>query len=36
MLKASTDKSFNMMTVDGDTSTNDSLFLLANAPPAWR
>ena len=30
MLKASTDKSFNMMTVDGDTSTNDSLFLLAN------
>ena len=30
MLKKSTDKSFNMMTVDGDTSTNDSLFLLAN------
>lgn len=30
MLKDSTDKSFNMMTVDGDTSTNDSLFLLAN------
>lgn len=29
MLKKSTDKSFNMMTVDGDTSTNDSLFLLA-------
>ena len=30
MLKKSTDKSFNMMTVDGDTSTNDSLFLLDN------
>ena len=30
MLKKSTDKRFNMMTVDGDTSTNDSLFLLAN------
>lgn len=30
MLKNSADKSFNMMTVDGDTSTNDSLFLLAN------
>ena len=30
MLKDSADKSFNMMTVDGDTSTNDSLFLLAN------
>lgn len=30
MLKESADKSFNMMTVDGDTSTNDSLFLLAN------
>ncbi len=30
MLKASADKSFNMLTVDGDTSTNDSLFLFAN------
>lgn len=30
MLKESADKGFNMMTVDGDTSTNDSLFLLAN------
>ena len=30
MLKKSTDKSFNMMTVDGDTSTNDSLLMLAN------
>ena len=30
MLKAAADKSFNMTTVDGDTSTNDSLFLFAN------
>ncbi len=30
MLSAAVDKSFNMMTVDGDTSTNDSIFLLAN------
>lgn len=30
MLKNAADKSFNMLTVDGDTSTNDSLFLLAN------
>ncbi len=30
MLKKSADKSFHMLTVDGDTSTNDSLFLLAN------
>lgn len=30
MLKDATDKSFNMTTVDGDTSTNDSLFLIAN------
>ena len=30
ILKAAADKSFNMTTVDGDTSTNDSLFLLAN------
>ena len=30
MLSAACDKSFNMLTVDGDTSTNDSLFLLAN------
>ena len=30
MLKKSTDKSFNMMTVGGDTSTNASLFLLAH------
>ena len=28
MLKAAADKSFHMLTVDGDTSTNDSLFLL--------
>lgn len=30
MLKDATDKSFNMTTVDGDTSTNDSLFVIAN------
>ena len=30
MLKAAADKSFHMLTVDGDTSTNDSLFLIAN------
>ena len=30
MLSAAVDKSFNMCTVDGDTSTNDSVFLLAN------
>ncbi len=29
-LKAVTDHSFNMISVDGDTSTNDSVFLLAN------
>ncbi|QRN85034.1 bifunctional glutamate N-acetyltransferase/amino-acid acetyltransferase ArgJ [Clostridia bacterium] len=30
MLKEVADKTFNMITVDGDTSTNDSLFCLAN------
>lgn len=30
LLSAAVDKSFNMCTVDGDTSTNDSIFLLAN------
>lgn len=30
MLKKSCDKSFNMISVDGDTSTNDSVFMLAN------
>ena len=30
ILSAAVDKSFNMTTVDGDTSTNDSIFLLAN------
>jgi glutamate N-acetyltransferase/amino-acid N-acetyltransferase len=29
-LKTAGDKSFNRVTVDGDTSTNDSLFILAN------
>lgn len=29
-LKAAADKSFNCISVDGDTSTNDSVFLLAN------
>jgi glutamate N-acetyltransferase/amino-acid N-acetyltransferase len=29
-LKRAVDKTFNMITVDGDTSTNDSCFLLAN------
>lgn len=29
-LKNSVDKSFNMLTVDGDTSTNDSIIMLAN------
>lgn len=29
-LKESTDKSFNMITVDGDTSTNDTVIILAN------
>lgn len=30
LLKAATDESFNMISVDGDTSTNDSVFMLAN------
>ena len=30
MLKAATDKSFNMISVDGDTSTNDMVLALAN------
>jgi glutamate N-acetyltransferase/amino-acid N-acetyltransferase len=30
VLKRAVDQSFNMVTVDGDTSTNDSCFLLAN------
>ena len=30
MLSESVDRTFNMLTVDGDTSTNDSIFLLAN------
>lgn len=30
LLKRAADKSFHMLTVDGDTSTNDSLFLFAN------
>lgn len=30
MLKAATDLSFNMISVDGDTSTNDCVFLMAN------
>lgn len=30
VLKRVADRSFNCMTVDGDTSTNDSLFLMAN------
>lgn len=30
LLKAVTDSSFNMISVDGETSTNDSVFLLAN------
>lgn len=30
MLKSSTDVSFNMVSVDGDTSTNDCSFLMAN------
>ena len=30
MLAAAVNESFNMCTVDGDTSTNDSIFLLAN------
>lgn len=30
MLKRATEKSFNMITVDGDTSTNDVLFALSN------
>ncbi|MGI6065195.1 MAG: bifunctional glutamate N-acetyltransferase/amino-acid acetyltransferase ArgJ [Bacillota bacterium] len=29
-VKAAADKSFNMITVDGDTSTNDSMIVLAN------
>ena len=31
LLKKSTDKSFNMITVDGDTSTNDTVIILANS-----
>ena len=30
MLKKSCDKSFNMVSVDGDTSTNDCVFMLSN------
>ncbi len=30
VLTAAVDKSFHLLTVDGDTSTNDSIFLLAN------
>jgi glutamate N-acetyltransferase/amino-acid N-acetyltransferase len=30
VLKRAVDNTFNMITVDGDTSTNDSCFLLAN------
>jgi glutamate N-acetyltransferase/amino-acid N-acetyltransferase len=30
LLRAAAEDSFNMVTVDGDTSTNDSVFLLAN------
>jgi len=30
MLKEAVDETFNMLTVDGDTSTNDSLIMLAN------
>lgn len=30
LLKAATDESFNMVTVDGDTSTNDMVVMLAN------
>tara|TARA_B100000315_G_scaffold115302_1_gene105836 strand:- start:412 stop:1617 length:1206 start_codon:yes stop_codon:yes gene_type:complete len=30
LLKESTDKSFNMITVDGDTSTNDTVIIIAN------
>lgn len=30
MLKETTDVSFNMISVDGDTSTNDSVFMMAN------
>jgi glutamate N-acetyltransferase/amino-acid N-acetyltransferase len=30
VLRRAVDRSFNMITVDGDTSTNDSCFLLAN------
>ena len=31
LLKESTNKSFNMITVDGDTSTNDTVIILANS-----
>lgn len=31
LLKESMDKSFNMITVDGDTSTNDTVIILANS-----
>ena len=33
MLKDASDDSFNMMTIDGDTSTNDTVLLMANALP---
>jgi glutamate N-acetyltransferase/amino-acid N-acetyltransferase len=36
MLKRATDKSFNQITVDGDTSTNDSLIALANGQSRTR
>lgn len=36
-LKYAADRSFNSITIDGDTSTNDSLVVLANGQaPAWR
>ncbi|PLX50724.1 MAG: ornithine acetyltransferase [Desulfobulbaceae bacterium] len=34
MLKKATDQSFNVVTVDGDTSTNDTVLLLANGVAA--
>src|SRR4051812_484791 len=36
LLKAATDVSFNMISVDGDTSTNDAVFFMANGASGAR
>ncbi|PPD57665.1 bifunctional glutamate N-acetyltransferase/amino-acid acetyltransferase ArgJ [Dehalogenimonas etheniformans] len=36
LLKRAVNKSFNVISVDGDTSTNDSIFVLANGASGWK